>query len=89
MNLSAIHSAVSPGAAITGACVLTRQTMNICFYKLLVSDTSTLIENCEKQKKRKMIQWWNFNIFDKVSGLVCIYTLNILFERHHLVLAGS
>ena len=72
MNLSAIHSAVSPGAAITGACVLTRQTINICFYKLLmfftilnckgsvfnciclISDTSTFIENCEKEER-----WYN------------------------------
>ena len=31
MNLSAIHSAVSPGAAITGTCVLTRQTIIFFF----------------------------------------------------------
>ena len=41
MNLSAIHSAVSPGAAITGACVLTRQTINICFYKSVFNPIPT------------------------------------------------
>ena len=44
MNLSAIHSAVSPGATITGACVLTRLTINIWFYKLLMFFT---ILNCK------------------------------------------
>ena len=67
MNLSAIHSAVSPGATITGACVLTRQTINICFYYKLpmfftIFNCKGSVFNCICKYLVHLIQTTNTNL---------------------------